>query len=60
LKTLALDECIASSPADYVRIAAELAHDPERLTQYRSMLRSAWRSSVGRIKPASNAGTAQT
>lgn len=39
LKTLALDECIASSPADYVRIAVELAHDPERLKQYRSMLR---------------------
>lgn len=44
LKTLALDECIASSPADYVRIAVELAHDPERLKrEYRSMLRSACR-----------------
>ena len=39
LKTLSLEECIAESTADYVRIAAELASAPERLTQYRSTLR---------------------
>jgi len=40
LKTLALDECIAASPSDYVSIAVEMARNPERLTQYRSTLRT--------------------
>ncbi len=39
LKTLGLEECIAESSADYVRIAVEMASRSERLTQYRSTLR---------------------
>ena len=39
LKTLALDECIAESSADYVRIAVEMANNSEQLTKYRSTLR---------------------
>ncbi len=40
LRTLRLEDCIATSATDYVRIAAELAGQPERLTQYRSTLRA--------------------
>ena len=45
LKTLALEECIAESCADYVCIAVEVASDPQRLTQNRTILRGRLRDS---------------
>ena len=46
LKTLSLEECIAQSTTEYVRIAVELATQSERLTQYRSTLRNRLQTSA--------------
>jgi predicted O-linked N-acetylglucosamine transferase (SPINDLY family)/predicted SAM-dependent methyltransferase len=40
LRCLGLNECVAADPDDYVRIAAGLAADGERVAEYRRALRS--------------------
>jgi protein O-GlcNAc transferase len=45
LTTLGLTKLAASSEADYIRIAAELAADPARLTELRQSLRPAMAAS---------------